>query len=507
MELEEKRSSIIHQYEILDTDAEESFDNLAKLATQICDTSSAQINFIDKNRQWSKANIGWGSPELPLETSFCVHAVDSGNSLMVVPDARKDERFKDNPLTKTDPSLRFYVGAVIKSYNDYPIGTICVFDSKPKKITDKQLEALQILSNEVETHLKLRIDRSQLNESLAHENRLNQEIIQNLPLNFFMYNSEFELVRWNENCIETTGYSEQEMKQMRPDQFFDSDNRSFITDNIEEVFNGKQVTFEADIINKDGSSIPFIFSASRFKTNDQSYLIGTGQDITQQKETQLHLEESLHEKEILLTEIHHRVKNNLAVISGLIQLETLDLEETEVNKKLLNTSLRIRSVAKIHEIMYQTENFTHVVFENVVESIANYIKNTYPKSDDIPLIFKAERLTLNVNQAVPCGLIINELLTNAWKHAYPTEEKGVIELELNEENGLITLRIADQGVGLPQNINPEAGDSLGFIIVKQLCSQLKAEMKLNRHNGTEIVIQFTKKDIKGAGSSLNSIKP
>lgn len=504
MDSEEKRLYALQQYDILDTEAEEAFDNLAKLAAQICDTSSAQINFIDRKRQWSKADIGWGTPELPREMSFCTHTIQSDDSMMIVTDTGEDERFKDNPLAKKDPPLRFYAGATIKSQEGYPIGTLCVFDSEPKQLSEKQSEALQMLAKEVETHLKLRINRSQLHENLVQENQLNKKIIQNLPLNFFMYNAEGKIVRWNEYMKSMTGYTDEEIQQNNPEHYFDTEDRLKVKKKMEEVFSGKQVTFEADFIRKDGSTMPSIFSASRFETNGQIYLIGTGQDVTQLKQTQHKLEQSLQEKEILLAEIHHRVKNNLAVISGLIELETMDPEESDVHKKLLNTSLRIRSMARIHEIMYQTDNLTHVVFEDVVEPIANNVKDTYSKADDITLTFDIEKITLNVNQAIPCGLIINELLTNAWKHAYPEDRKGRIELEMSESNGMITLRIADQGIGLPENINPDIGETLGFTIVHQLCNQLDAEINLNQDSGTEFIIQFAKKDVKGAGSALES---
>lgn len=236
--------------------------------------------------------------------------------------------------------------------------------------------------------------------------------------------------------------------------------------------------------------------------NNEAYLIGTGQDITELKVTQRNLEQSLKEKEVLLAEIHHRVKNNLAVISGLIQLETLDQEKTGADKKLLNTMLRIRSMALIHEIMYQTEKFTHVVFDNVIENIAENIKHTYSGTDDITLSCRTEDITLNVNQAIPCGMIVNELLTNAWKHAYPEGEGGPIFIKMSESNGVISLRIADNGRGLSENKGPGISDTMGFILVEQLCNQLKADIEINRQSGTEYAIHFEKKEAKGAGSAL-----
>lgn len=208
------------------------------------------------------------------------------------------------------------------------------------------------------------------------------------------------------------------------------------------------------------------------------------------------------EKEVLLAEIHHRVKNNLAVISGLIQFETMEQQGAEVDRKLLNTLLRIQSMAQVHETMYQTNNFTHVVFEEVIEKIADNIRNTIRSDGDVSLIYDAGEVTLNVNQAIPCGMLINELLTNAWKYAYPEGEKGKIYLEMSEDNGTIVLRITEYGEGLPEDEGPGISHTVGFTLIDQLCTQLKADLEVNRTSGTEYIIQFEKREIKGSSSAL-----
>lgn len=502
MDLEEKRLQALQQYDILDSGKKEAFDNLAKLASRICGTSSAQINFLDENRQWTKANIGWGQKEIPRDISFCNHTIQSKDPFLVVQDTYKDQRFKDNPLTKKDPPLRFYAGVTIRSIDNYPLGTLCVFDSQPKELSEHQLEALQILADEVETHLKLRLNRNQLKETLVQENKFNKKIISSLPLNFFMYNSEGEMVRWNEYMKSVTGYSNEEIKQRNPEDYFDESEAQKVKSKMEEVFKGEQVSFEANLIKKDGSSAPYLFSASGFDMNGETFLIGTGQDITEQKETQHQLEQSLEEKESLLSEIHHRVKNNLAVISGLVELEALDSEYAETDKKLKNIKLRIRSMALIHEIMYKTESFNRVVFDNVIQAIAQNIKNTYRNAANVSILIETEEITLNVNQAIPFGLIINELLTNAWKHAYQDDEEGVINVEMSKMEETIALRIADQGVGLPENAGPTKSKTLGFTLVKQLCNQLNADLKVNRGQGTEYLIEFAKSEVKGSASGL-----
>ncbi|MFP8489582.1 GAF domain-containing protein [Gracilimonas sp. Q87] len=123
---EKKRLKALQNYNILDTEAEKAFDNLTKLAAQVCGTSVGQINFITNNRQWAKATTGWGATELPREVGFCTHAIQNADQSMVVEDTLLDERFVDNPLVTGEPPLRFYAGIPIKSEDNYPLGALCV---------------------------------------------------------------------------------------------------------------------------------------------------------------------------------------------------------------------------------------------------------------------------------------------------------------------------------------------------------------------------------------------
>lgn len=503
MNKEARRLRSLYQYDILDSKAEKAFDDLTKLAARFCETSVAQINFLDQERQWSKSSVGWGETEMPREIGFCSNTIRSDNRLLIVEDTLKDKRFKDNPLVKKDPPIRFYAAITIKSEDDYPIGALCVYDSEPKTLTDEQVETIRILGKEVETHLKLRINQDQLKNRLLEENKFIRKTLNSLPINFFMYNEKGELIRWNTNLEKTTGYSENELTQMKAVEFFDSKDQDLVLSKTEEVFKGGQASLEADIINKSGERTPFIFSASSFEMDDEPYLIGTGQDISELKKTQKKLSLSLREKEVLLAEIHHRVKNNLAVISGVIQLQALESENPESEKSLTNTMMRVRSMAQVHEVMYKRDSLTHVAFEEVIKSLVENIKNTHGRSDNYSFNSDIEQIELNVNQAIPCGLIINELLTNAWKHAYPNGQEGNITLEMHKNGETITIRIADEGIGLPQNIEPEKGQTLGFTFVNQLCTQLNADMEVNQKHGTEYIIHFHKRDIKGSSSSLN----
>ncbi|MEO6432736.1 MAG: histidine kinase dimerization/phosphoacceptor domain -containing protein [Sphingomicrobium sp.] len=152
---EAARLAALRAYDILDTPAEKDFDDIVSLASQICETPISVVNFIDEGRQWFKAETGLGVRETPLETSLCAHVILE-DEFVEIPDTQADPRMCDNPLCLTDPGLRFYAGALLKSKDGFPIGTLCVLDNKPRTLTPLQRDTLRILAAQVMTQLDLR---------------------------------------------------------------------------------------------------------------------------------------------------------------------------------------------------------------------------------------------------------------------------------------------------------------------------------------------------------------
>lgn len=352
--------------------------------------------------------------------------------------------------------------------------------------------AVQDITKQKETQLKL-----------EREKKLSDKIINSLPVSFFMFDRDGNAIRWNDEFRSSTGYSEQQIAYMSPIDYFPDHEQLKIENNIDEVFQSGESTAEANLKNIDGELIPHILSATLFESKGDPYMIGTGQNIAELKQYQIKLKESLNEKEILLSEIHHRVKNNLAIISSLLQLEIFEAEHTQSRETLQNSQMRIQSMATVHELLYESDNFISLPFNSFIEKIIKSIQNIY-EHDGLEIEFKvqATHLKLNVNQAIPFSLIINELLTNSYKHAFKKENRGTIDVKLQKSNDTIFLQIEDNGSGLPAGFSLQESNTIGFTLIKMLCKQLEADIEIQSNTGTKVSLYFQKDESKGASSSL-----
>lgn len=215
------------------------------------------------------------------------------------------------------------------------------------------------------------------------------------------------------------------------------------------------------------------------------------------------LRESLKEKETLLSEIHHRVKNNLAVVAGLLQIQLFQQEDPNLTAQLGKAMSRIQSIAVIHEQLYRTQSFSKLDFAENIRTLATRIVETFQGEREITTEVTCDPVGLNINQAIPCTLIVNEVLTNTLKHAFEERSQGAVRIRMTQEGDHVHLRMEDDGVGLPDDFDQIRKASLGVQLIDLLTSQLEATSDLvSTGSGTRFDLHFRISDVKGAGGFL-----
>jgi len=219
---------------------------------------------------------------------------------------------------------------------------------------------------------------------------------------------------------------------------------------------------------------------------------GTCTDIDSMKQAEKAILTSLKEKEVLLREVHHRVKNNLQVISSLFNLQAGRTLNEEGRAILKEAQARIRTISLVHEKLYQSADLSRIDLAGYINSLAVHLVHFYrPQPGLLRLETDFEDATLNITSAIPCGLILNELISNSLKHAFAENQAGVIRIGLKRgPGGLIEIRVADNGVGLPADLDFRKAESLGLQIVNLLAGQLEATIELDRTNGTAFTLTF-----------------
>jgi PAS domain S-box-containing protein len=276
-----------------------------------------------------------------------------------------------------------------------------------------------------------------------------------------------------------------------------------VTKKSEEEFNQlmSQRLKEGDIRNKevirtrkDGSPVHLRLNVGRIVEDQRTdpQMLVTLEDVTKEKEYQKQLEDSVKEKEVLLAEVHHRVKNNLAIVAGLIDLQKQGLNNELLEALLEETQNRIYSIAGVHELLYNTDSFTEVTFDKYILTLTERIKQTYKSPEqDISIDYEFETKPIGINQAIPLGLLLNELITNSFKHAFQGRKKGRIGIALHEKNDQIKVVYSDDGKGMKDS-DFDSSQTLGVTLIKTLIVQLDAEYELDTTNGFSFSFTFAK---------------
>lgn len=214
-------------------------------------------------------------------------------------------------------------------------------------------------------------------------------------------------------------------------------------------------------------------------------------EIAERKKIEEQLRSSLEEKEVLLREIYHRVKNNMQIISSLLRLQARTIADKELLGIFEAAHNRIKTMAFVHEGLYRSKDLAKIDFSDYVKRLTTHLFSVYSSSKKkIDLILDVEEIFLDVNTAIPCGLIINELVTNSLKHAFPETDGGEVCVKMKKNLGQFTLTVKDSGIGFPKTIDFRMADTLGMQLVTDTVKQLGGSIRLERRGGTGFTIEF-----------------
>jgi len=338
-------------------------------------------------------------------------------------------------------------------------------------------------------------------EKLRKSEKLFRKLFLKAPGALLMVDKQNRVKKVNQSFEELFGYSEQELLGQDIDSLIVSEDEF---DSVPRMpGNGfREGKFYKNVVRytKEGEPRDILLGAIPVFLDDEPIAgFGIYIDITEQKENQRKLQQSLEEKQVLLEEIHHRVKNNLAIISGFLQLQTFEIEDKKTKEVLNDSQMRIQSIAIVHEMLYQSEDFANISFEEYVKQLVETVKNTLPfEHQHIDIEINAGNVSLDINQAIPCAILINELVTNSFKHAFEGKDSGTICINLQRVRNNISVEVKDDGVGLPDEFSIENNASIGMNLIKTLTDQLDGKLEINNEEGGCFKVMFEKSNGHGS---------
>jgi PAS domain S-box-containing protein len=336
-------------------------------------------------------------------------------------------------------------------------------------------------------------------EALKESEQSYRTLAENLPVIVYrVYIRENNRIQFFSNISESlVGYKEIELEKSEvcsiESLIHPQDRPKVIAAVKQAIANNKSFSLEYRLRHKNGDIKYFLENGKPITGEDgkPSFIDGVIHDITERKKAEEQVKASLKEKEVLLQEIHHRVKNNMAVVSSLLRLQSVKVKDEHYRAMFNESVSRIKAMGLIHERLYQSEEVSQILFSDYIKDMVGNIYKSYGLSSRIKLITDIEKITLGIDASIPCGLIVNELITNSMKYAFPENRVGEIKVSLTaNDKGQIKLTVADNGVGMPEGLDFRNTDSLGLTLVNALVGQLQGEIEFYREKGTVFAITF-----------------
>lgn len=347
-------------------------------------------------------------------------------------------------------------------------------------------------------------ERKRTEEALRQSEERFAKVFRSSPVAIFISTlHDGRILDMNDACLAWLGYQRHEVighTTFALSLWENVEDREEIADNL--LAQRAVGNIEKTFCTKTGEQRDALINAELFELSGEPCVVWITYDITERKRADERIKNSLREKEVLLQEIHHRVKNNLQVISSLLNLQSNYITDDMVKELFRESQDRVKSMALIHEKLYKSNDLARIDFSEYVHSLAQMLFHSYRANrGDIQLKAEVGSVFLDIDTAIPVGLMLNELVSNSLKHAFPTGGPGTIFIDLEPQPGdQYSLRIRDNGVGVPKDFDVETSDSLGLRLVRILTKQIGGTMEFHSDEETEFKISFQDNEKEGAAS-------
>jgi PAS domain S-box-containing protein len=399
-----------------------------------------------------------------------------------------------------DPSSRETFAQTLKeagAVNDYELQLL----AKDGGVIDVSVNSRIVLDQDchpvgVEGVLRNITARMKMEKALRESEEQFRTMIEHSLQGIFIF-QDMGLVYANDAISQITGYSLEELHALSPEEFqgiVHPEDQEMVWGRLADRLAGKDVPsrYEFRVIRKDRETVWLEMISSRIEFEGKPAVQGAVIDISDRQQADERIKASLREKEVMLREIHHRVKNNMQIILSLLRIQSRAVKDRETREMFKQSQNRIRSMALIHEALYKSGDLAHIDIADYISRMTTHLLSIYREDlGEIEIDQDAGGIFLDINKAIPCGLMISELVSNSLKHAFPGKRTGHILIRMTKsQRGKNILIVKDNGVGFPAGLDFRKTETLGLQLVTDLVMQINGTIQIKKTKGTEFVVKF-----------------
>jgi len=399
-----------------------------------------------------------------------------------------------------DPSSREIFAQTLKeagAVNDYELQLL----AKDGGVIDVSVNSRIVLDQDchpvgVEGVLRNITARMKMEKALRESEEQFRTMIEHSLQGIFIF-QDMGLVYANDAISQITGYSLEELHALSPEEFQEivhPEDQEVVWGRLADRLAGKDVPsrYEFRVIRKDRETVWLEMISSRIEFEGKPAVQGAVIDISDRQQADERIKASLREKEVMLREIHHRVKNNMQIILSLLRIQSRAVKDRETREMFKQSQNRIRSMALIHEALYKSGDLAHIDIADYISRMTTHLLSIYREDlGEIEIDQDAGGIFLDINKAIPCGLMISELVSNSLKHAFPGKRTGHILIRMTKSQiGKNILIVKDNGIGFPAGLDFRKTETLGLQLVSDLVMQINGTIQIKKTKGTEFVVKF-----------------